>query len=322
MQKSDKIPVLYLDNTYTFGGAINSLLYLLRALDKSRFTPILITAQPEDFLRQNFAFMERKHVKIKLPWVHNRIYKRIKGYKLFASGFGLKCVNRIRFLYWLIFITIPEAVRYYKIGRQHKVCLIHLNNIMGSQLAGILAAKFLRVPCIAHLREAVKDDNIFIIHDAIDIDDFDNKISCEYLRKEFNLENDVKLFGIFGRIIKWKGIKEFVQAAALIFQTIPNTKAFIVGGFSDGDDTYVEEVKELISSYGLNDNIILTGYRKDVPAIMQLMDLVVHASTKPESFGMVLIEGMAMGKPIVTTKMGRTTRYSGRWKDGISCRAG
>jgi glycosyltransferase involved in cell wall biosynthesis len=84
----------------------------------------------------------------------------------------------------------------------------------------------------------------------------------------------------------------------------------------------VEEVKELVSSYGLNDNIILTGYRKDVPAIMQLMDLVVHASTKPESFGMVLIEGMAMGKPIVTTKMGRTTRYSGRWKDGISCRAG
>jgi 3-keto-L-gulonate-6-phosphate decarboxylase len=90
---------------------------------------------------------------------------------------------------------------------------------MGSQLAGILAAKFLKVPCVAHLRDfeevdkvtklyaklinshiaiseaikdnlsrlAVQEDNIVIIHDAIDIDDFDKKISCEYLRKEFNL---------------------------------------------------------------------------------------------------------------------------------------
>jgi len=336
MQKPDKIPVLFLDNTYTFGGAINSLLYLLRGIDKSKFTPILVTSQPEDFLRQKFAFVQWHHVKIKLPWVHNHIYKRITRYRLFNSGVGLKCINRIRFLYWLIFITVPEAVRYYKIGQQYKVRLVHLNNIMGSQLAGILAAKFLKVPCVAHLRDfeevdkvtklyaklinshiaisgaikdnlsrlAVREDNIVIIHDAIDINDFDKNISCDYLRKEFNLGDQEKLFGIFGRVIEWKGIREFVRAAALVFQSLPKAKGFIVGDFSDGDKAYIKEVRELITHYGLDNHIILTGYRKDVPAIMQLMDVIVHASIKPEPFGMVLIEGMAMGKPIVATKMG------------------
>ncbi|MBL4903599.1 MAG: glycosyltransferase family 4 protein [Desulfocapsa sp.] len=336
MQTSDKTPILFLDNTYTFGGAINSLLYLLRALDKSRFTPVLVTAQPVEFLHQHFGFMKWQHVAIKLPWVHNRIYKKITSYILFSSGFGLKCVNRIRFLYWLLFVTLPEAIRYYRIGRKNKVCLVHLNNILGGQLAGIWAAKMLGVPCVAHLRDfeevdgvtkfyakfidshiaisgAIKDnllrlkipeEKIDTIYDAIDLDDFNDQLSCDYLRQEFDVMNEGKLFGIFGRIIEWKGIKEFVHAAAIVIQSVPTAKAFVVGDCSDGEDGYLEEVRELIARYGLEQQIILTGYRKDIAALMGVMDVVVHASITPEPFGMVLIEGMAMAKPVVATRMG------------------
>jgi glycosyltransferase involved in cell wall biosynthesis len=336
MQKPDIIPVLYLDNTATFGGAINSLLYLLRALDKSQFTPIIVTAQSEEFLHRNFNFMEWRRVKIKLSWVDNRIYKKITGFGICSSGLALKCVNRIRFFYWLLFITLPEALRYWKIGRRHKVRLVHLNNIMGSQLAGILAAKMLNVPCIGHLREfeevdrvtrfyarlidfhiaisgAIKDnllrldvpcEKIVVVYDAIDLQDFNDTVSCNHLRQELNLNEADNVFGIFGRIVKWKGIVEFVQAAALVIRSIPNTKALIVGDCSDGDSGYLKMVEELIAKYGLNEKIILTGYRTDVPTLMQLMDVVVHASITPEPFGMVLIEAMAMQKPVVATKMG------------------
>lgn len=336
MLKLDKIPVLYLDNTATFGGAINSLLYLLRALDKSRFTPILVTAQPEDFLRRNFHFLQWRRVRIKRSWVDNRMYRKITGIRIFSSGLPLKCVKRIRFFYWLLFITLPEAVRYWKIGRRHKVRLVHLNNIMGSQLAGILAAKMLNVPCVGHLREfeevdrvtrlyarwidlhvaisgaikdnllrlAVPEERIAVICDAIDFQDFDDRVSCGYLRQEFHLGDEDRLFGIFGRIVEWKGIVEFVHAAAVVMRTLPDAKAFLVGDCSDGDSAYLQKVKELITGYELEEKIILTGYRTDVPALMQLMDVVVHASITPEPFGMVLIEAMAMKKPVVATRMG------------------
>jgi glycosyltransferase involved in cell wall biosynthesis len=336
MQKRDNIPVLYLDNTATFGGAINSLLYLLRALDKSQFTPILVTAQPEEFLRRNFHFLEWRRVKIKLSWVDNRIYKKITALKIFSSGLAHKFVKRVRFLYWLLFITLPEALRYWQIGRKHKVRLVHLNNIMGSQLAGILAAKMLNVPCIGHLREfeqidritkfyarfidshiaisgAIKDNllnldvpsqKIVVVYDAIDLQDFDDTVSCDHLRQELKLDGADNVFGIFGRIVQWKGIIEFVQSAALVIRSVPNTVALIVGDCSDGDSDYLNKVEYLIAEYGLNGKIILTGYRTDVPALMKLMDVVVHASITPEPFGMVLIEAMAMQKPVVATKMG------------------
>lgn len=336
MQKPTNIPVLYLDNTATFGGAINSLLYLLRALDKSRFTPILVTAQSEEFLRRNFHFLEWRSVKIKLSWVDNRIYKKITGLKTFSSGLPRNLVNRVRFLYWLLFITLPEALRYWQIGRKHKVRLVHLNNIMGSQLAGILAAKLLNVPCIGHLRDfeqvdrvtkfyarlvdchiaisgAIKDNllnldvpsqKIVVVYDAIDLQDFDDTLSCDQLRRELNLDGVDNIFGIFGRIVPWKGIMEFVQSAALVIRSVPNTVALIVGDCSDGDAEYLSGVENLIAEQGLNGKIILTGYRTDVPALMKLMDVVVHASSKPEPFGMVLIEAMAMQKPVVATKMG------------------
>ncbi len=336
--KKDKYrtPVLYLDNTFTFGGAINSLLYLLRALVKSNFRPILVTAQPKAFLQDKFNFIEWYHIPLRLPWIHNQIYKKIVHFKPFRSGPPHVFISRIRFLYWAIFITLPEAFRYYIIGKKHKVRIVHLNNILGSQLAGILAAKFLGVPCVAHLRafeevsratkyhaklidhhiaisEAIRQNileldvpeaKITTIFDAIDLVDFNIAISCDYLKAEFNLTKTKSTFGIFGRIIDWKGIKEFVHAAALVIQSLPNNKALIVGDCSDGDNNYLTEVKELISQYGLEQDIILTGYRKDVPAIMGLMDVVVHASITPEPFGMVLIEGMAMGKPVVATKIG------------------
>jgi glycosyltransferase involved in cell wall biosynthesis len=336
MQKPDKIPVLYLDNTATFGGAINSLLNLLRALDRSRFTPILITAQSEEFLRRNFDFVQWRSVRIKRSWVDNRMYRKITGMRFFSSGFALKCVKRIRFLYWLLFITLPEAVGYWKIGRMYKVRLVHLNNIMGSQLAGILAAKMLGVPCVGHLRDfeevdrvttlyarlidlhiaisgaikdnllrlLVPDEKIVVVFDAIDLQDFDDTVSIGHLRQEFGLNEEEQLFGIFGRIVGWKGIVEFVHAAALVIQSRANTKAFIVGDCSDGDTDYLKVVKELIAGYELEEKIILTGYRTDVPALMQLMDVVVHASISPEPFGMVIIEAMAMKKPMVATRMG------------------
>ncbi len=52
---------------------------------------------------------------------------------------------------------------------------------------------------------------------------------------------------------------------------------------------------------------------------MKLMDVVVHASIKPEPFGMVLIEAMAMQKPVVATKMGGPLDIILDESDWISC---
>ena len=334
--KKDNVPVLYLDNSYTFGGAINSLECLVRALDKNHYGPILVTGQPEDFLSEHFSDITYYHVDLKLQWVNNEFYTTLLSIPLFRNRLMLRTLNSLRGLYWIVFHDIPEALRYYLIGRRHQVRLVHLNNILGSQLSGILAARMLGVPCVAHLRDfeksslstriharlihhhiaisssirdnllelGVPGEKISIIHDAIDLDEFNDAVDTGYLEKEFFVKPEHKLFGVFGRVIGWKGIKEFVLAAAKVIEANPNARAFVIGSPSDGGEEYFNEVVELTKSLGIERNIIFTGYRKDVPALMKLMDVIVHSSITPEPFGMVVIEGMAMERPVVATRGG------------------
>lgn len=333
---NDKISILILDNTFTFGGAINSLCYLIRAIDPEKFAPILVTGQPIEFLKANFAETKWYHYVPKLPWVNNHIYKRIAAIPLFRVRLFQKVLNLARFIYWLLFVTLPEALRYYYLGKKHHVALVHLNNILGSQLAGIVAAKLLGIPCVAHLRDfeevhpvtrfyaglidhhvaisgAIKDnllqlgvpeDKITIVHDALDLKEFNADVGSDHLFKEFALTPDTPRYGIFGRVVDWKGIREFLLAAHQVAAQVPDARGFIVGGPSDGDEAYFREMQALAGELGLGNKIIFTGYRTDIPAMMKFMDIVVHASNRPEPFGMVVIEGMAMGKPVVATRAG------------------
>lgn len=333
---SDKIKVLFLDNTFTFGGAINSLCHMFQALDKERFLPFLVTGQPEVLLQEKFPGTTcHRHMPM-LPWVNNRTYTRIAAWRFFKIRVFLRALKLSRFLYWVFLVDFPEALRFRRIGKRHGVQLVHLNNIMGSQLSGIMAAKLLGIPCIAHMRDfevvhpitrfyaklirrhvaistAIRDnllqlgvaaENISVVLDAINLAEFDSDLDCSYLIEEFGLSPEQPRFGIFGRVIGWKGIREFLLAARVVIAMVPTARGFIVGGPSDGDGAYYREMQDLARALGLQDKVTFTGYRSDIPALMKSMDVIVHASIRPEPFGMVLIEGMAMGKPVVATRAG------------------
>ena len=331
----DAIRILILDNSFTFGGAINSLCHLLRALDKKRCVPILVSAQPREHLTKNFI-CTWYHFVPRLPWVNNRVYRKLLALPIFRYHFFRGILNLMRSAYWLVFIIIPESLKYYRLGRRHQVDLIHLNNIFGSQPAGILAAKLLGIPCIAHLRDfevihpltrfyaklidhhvaisgAIRDnllqigvpaDRISLVYDAIDLAEFSTDLDTDYLFEEFSLAPNQPRFGIFGRVVKWKGIREFIHAVSNVIKAVPHAVAFIVGDCSDGDPVFSDEMKKLAQDLDIENQLVFTGYRQDVPAFMKVMDVIVHASNRPEPFGMVLIEGMAMSRPVVATSSG------------------
>lgn len=326
---------MILDNSITFGGSTQSLCCLIRALDKKQFQPVLVTGQPTDFLAKHFD-CTWYHFIPKLPWVNNQVYRKIASLRLFRFRWMRKLLNLSRFMYWIAFITVPEAVKYFRLGRKHSVALVHLNNIFGSQLAGILAAKLLRVPCVAHLRDfeevhpitrfyagmvdhhvaisgavrenlldlGVPDRRISVIHNGVDLNEFSDIPDYTYLFQEFGLAASQNRYGIFSRIVDWKGIREFICAVQIIAFEFPAAKAFIVGGKSDGDEAFMQEMRKLVTDLKLENNVVFTGYRPDVPALMGFMDIIVHASKLPEPFGRVVIEGMAMKKPVVATRGG------------------
>lgn len=328
------VPILILDNSITFGGSTQSLCYLLRALDREQFEPVLVTGQSTEFLSEHFD-CTLYHYDTTHSWQNNLAYRKISALWFFRFKLLRRVLNLSSFLGWVAFVTIPEAVKYFRLGRKHRVALVHLNNMFGCQLAGILAAKFLRVPCVAHLRDfeavdpftrfyarqidhhvaisgavrdnlrqlGVPDGRITVVHDALDLADF-QPAAEGHLAEEFGLAPGQPTFGIFGRMVEWKGIREFILAALEVLENIPDARGFIVGGHSNGDESFSLAMQKFASDLGLKGKVVFTGFRKDVPALMGMMSVIVHASIRPEPFGMVIIEGMAMEKPVVATKAG------------------
>lgn len=117
-------------------------------------------------------------------------------------------------------------------------------------------------------------------------------------REILGLPTEGPLIGIVGRLQRWKGIHVFVEAMAKVFETHPDPYGVIVGGTHDLEPNYPEVVDGLIHKRGVQARILRVGFQKNVPLWMQAMDIVVHASDT-EPFGMVVVEAMALEKPVI-----------------------
>jgi len=120
------------------------------------------------------------------------------------------------------------------------------------------------------------------------------------LREEFGIEGG-PVIGFTGRIVREKGAVEFVRAAGMISCDIPAARFIMIGAPLESDrDGCQAEIEMLVQSEGLSGRLVMTGYRKDVPAILSLLDLFAMPSYR-EGMPRSLLEAMATGLPVVAT---------------------
>jgi glycosyltransferase involved in cell wall biosynthesis len=144
-----------------------------------------------------------------------------------------------------------------------------------------------------------------VVYPPIDCQRFHPGVAADEVRGEFGVDGGAHCFGIVGQIIRWKGQDVFLRAARLVLSEFPSARVLIVGEEA-GDDgqEFRRELVELAGSLGITRSVVFTGFRRDTPQIMRMLDVVVHASVVPEPFGRVVAEAMAVGRPVVATKPG------------------
>jgi glycosyltransferase involved in cell wall biosynthesis len=112
--------------------------------------------------------------------------------------------------------------------------------------------------------------------------------------------------GLVGTFSRWKGHETFLRALALLPGEAP-VRGYIIGGpvyDTAGSQHDAESLRSLAGSLGLDGRVGLTGFLSPVESALRALDVVVHASTDPEPFGLVITEGMACGRPVVTSGTG------------------
>jgi glycosyltransferase involved in cell wall biosynthesis len=148
-------------------------------------------------------------------------------------------------------------------------------------------------------REKIDKNKISLIYNGVDIDRFHNQQERESIRNELGISDDSIVVGVVANLIHYKGHKELIESARIVKPEVPHSKFVFVGR----DGGMKAELDEMINRYGLDDTILFTGDRTDVPRLLQAFDIVTLASHE-EGFSNVLLEAMANGKPIVATDVG------------------
>jgi len=146
-----------------------------------------------------------------------------------------------------------------------------------------------------------------VIHNGVDLAEFDpHSIDGSAFREELGVSADTLLVGIVGRVRPWKGQRRFVEAASQVVQRVPGVRFLVVGDtIFPAKEDYLGELRELAQHHGIADGVVFTGHRSDVAQVLASLDVLVHCS-EGEPFARVLLEGMAMAKPIVAFADGGT----------------
>jgi glycosyltransferase involved in cell wall biosynthesis len=98
----------------------------------------------------------------------------------------------------------------------------------------------------------------------------------------------------------------FLRAIAALPRELP-VRAYVVGGGiyrTAGSEVRTEDLLRQAAKLGIAERVGFTGYAEDPASAMRALDVVVHASTQPEPFGLVIAEAMACGRAVVASAAG------------------
>ena len=342
MRTPHNIFLIELNLDGTPGGSYRSLLYLVKHLDRMRFNPIVAFYREHPILDE-FHQTGCKTLLLEYPTPINLVnrYSILKSPVFKIVRLILLFVQKV---YNFISVFISLFFRVLVLFHKEKIRLVHLNNGVG--VAGIellLAAKVLGIHCTVHQRgihpvarwqrklsgwmdhiicvsDAARDnliangipsDKCTTVHNGIDQEDFFSKIKRDpdTVKKSLGISSHRPIVGIGAMIQEWKGQIVLLKAMHRLREKHPDLLCLIVGGVSDRDEqskAYFGEIVEFIRKNGLTPWVRILGYEKNVGEVLQIFDVMVHASIDPEPFSRVVLEGMLLGRAIVGTSTGGT----------------
>lgn len=144
-------------------------------------------------------------------------------------------------------------------------------------------------------------ERVLTLHDAVDLTVFDPaRTDRAAARRSFGVDDDTAIVGFVGRFSPGKGHEELLEAAALLVQRGLRFRIIIVGEASHGEEAYAAGIRAKARALGLDAIVHFAGFRSDIPAVMTAFDIFAFPS-HAESFGVVLIEAMAMRRAVVAT---------------------
>ena len=125
------------------------------------------------------------------------------------------------------------------------------------------------------------------------------------LRDRFAWPGDAVVFGMVGRLVRWKGCLDFVDAASRVLPAAPSARFVLVGDeLIDGGSGFRDEILGRVHGLGISEQVCLLPFTDDVGAVLADLDVLVQPSTEPDPFPTAVVEAAVMGVPVIARNHG------------------
>jgi glycosyltransferase involved in cell wall biosynthesis len=223
-----------------------------------------------------------------------------------------------------------SVARLTQLARRLRVDVVHSNSL--HTWYGWAVARLLRRPHVVHAREIVVQSgaalrvertlcrdfatrviavsyavaaqldpaNVIVLDEHLDPDEFRPDRAGAF-RPRVGIDETVPVVGAVARLDPLKGLDVLLEAHALARAERPELQLVIVGSPVLGQDAYAESLRRRVDE---TSGAVLLESRDDIPDVMADLDVLALPSIEPESYGLVLVEALASGTPVVTTDHG------------------
>ena len=196
----------------------------------------------------------------------------------------------------------------------------HLHDYVGSRPVAARLLKRLSVACdamVANSRSVAEDARkvfgkrapVTHVYNAVDLARFTpegERADLDALSGLPPAARGTVRVGLVATLARWKGHETFLRALALLPREL-NVRGYVVGDAlysTDGSQHTLAELRRAANELGLEGRIGFTGFVADAAPAMRALDVVVHASTEPEPFGLVIAEAFACERAVVASARG------------------
>ncbi|MFO7870639.1 MAG: glycosyltransferase [Kiritimatiellia bacterium] len=293
------------------GGGQKSLLLLLERLDRTRFKPFLACTGDGE-LAEKARAMDISTAVIAAPPLRNMSVSSVLNARRFIRSRGIDLVHtdhpRQAFYFGLAarICRVPHVWHARVSDSQHRLLERFLFGLSDRVIAVSKAAsgRFAGFP----------GSKVRLIYNGIDVGTFQVREARMEIRKEFGLEGKL-VVGTVGQLIPAKGHGRLIEAVPAINRALEQAVRFLVVGRGESD--YEEALRAKAAELGVEKTVVFVGYRRDIPAVMNALDVVVLATEHKEGLSRVILEAMAAARPVVATDIGGNPEIVADGKTGI-----
>jgi len=309
------------------GGAGNSLLLLLRHLDRSRIEPVVVMP--------NEGIIGARLRALGIPTVFApRLRERTWEMRFRRAN----AVTRVLSGLWNLADGVVFTFQLAGLARRHHCELIYANHMMVKimcVLAGALSGRrvvlhtrtiyanaaerwlYTAFAALPHVRRIVAvsrasaanfralPDRVRVVHNGVPLDELPDLATRGTLRRELGIPADAHVVGFVGRLAAWKGLDVFLDAAVRLAAAHPSARFVVVGEPPVGATARtLDDFRAGAARRGLEGRVWFTGFRRDAAACVLDFDVLVVPSVRPDPCPRVVLEALAVGTPVVGSASG------------------